>query len=409
MQISSFITRKILFGKEKTFSGFIIIIAIAATALSVATMVVTLSMVNGFQHEVSSKVYSFWGHARIQNLDPVLSNLAEEAPFTYSDSIKASISLQPIWQHYQAFASKSVVLRSANQFEGVMLKGIDSNFLRSGFERFLKQGKMPDYGDSIYGRDILLSEKTAARLMLSPGDTVNIFFLRTGEDIRMRRLRISGLFRTGIEEYDQGFAIVDLRFLQRLNNWQTDEVGGVELLARDIDEVYPQASMLNKLMPQGIIASPVREIYPNIFDWLSIQDQTKRVVIGMMLIVAIINLVTCLLIMLMERTRMIALFTALGMTASGIRRIFWSYVMHIAVAGIGLGLLLGLGLLWLQDLTGFIKMDETTYYVSEMPVHIVWWQIGLIAAGTFVVCLASLFFPLLFFRQVPISKALQFK
>lgn len=408
MQISQFITRKILFGKEKTFSGFIIIIAILATALSVATMVVTLSMVNGFQYEVASKVYSFWGNARVQNLDPVLANLSEEAPFNYNDTIRQAVQAGQ-WRHIQTFASKSVVLRSNDQFEGVTLKGIDSNFLKSGFDRFLKQGAMPDYSDTIYGRDILISEKTADRMMLKAGDTLSIFFLRQGEDIRMRRLRIAGLFRTGIEEYDQGFAIVDIRFLQRLNNWEPGQIGGIELFTQEPEDAYPQAYALSRQLPQGIVASPVREIYPNIFDWLSIQDQTKKVVIGMMLIVAIINLVTCLLIMLMERTRMIALFTALGMQASGIRRIFWSYAMHIAVAGIALGLIIGLGLLWLQDATGMIKMDESTYYVSEMPVHIIWWQVGAIAAGTFMVCLASLFIPLMLFRQVPVARALQFK
>lgn len=408
MRTSLFIAKRIIANNQPTFSGFIVKLATVACAVSVATMIITLSMVNGFQYEVAQKVYGFWGHSRVQALEPFRSMVAEETPMKASVSIEKSIANTSDLKHVHAFASRSVVLRSKGQFEGVLLKGIDRRFANSPFQKFIKEGKSIRFPDSGYSTDLLVSTSLAAQLEIKIGDTVNTIFMRNGEEIRSRRQIIAGYYKTGIEEYDKNFVITDLRFLQRLNLWQDDEIGGYEIWLQSPDLADAYSEKLTDELPQGLVATPLASIYPNIFDWLAIQNQTKHIVIAVMLAVAIINLITCLLILVMERTRMVAIIASMGMPPSEQRNIFLYYSAYISLAGIGFGLILGLGLLFLQQATGLIKMDEATYYVDTVPVRIVWWQVIAIVIGTFTICLLALKFPLAYLNRVSIIKALRF-
>lgn len=408
MNISRYIANRIVGQKHSSYSGFIVRLATAATAVSVATMIVTVSLVNGFQHEVSDKVYSFWGHMRVQALEPYRSMVAEETPIQAGDSLENILAAQPGIQHVQAFGARSVVLRTAGQFDGVLLKGVDHRFASSPFKRFLKAGIMLQFPDSGYSSQLMLSESMARQLQVKVGDTVSTIFLRNGEDMRSRRQVVCGLFSTGIEEYDKNFVLADLRFLQRLNLWTSAQIGGYEVWFDEPAKASLLEKGITKALPQGIVASPIADIYPNIFDWLGIQNQTKQIVIGIMLAVAIINLITCLLILVLERTRMVALLAAMGMPQQTLRNIFWHYAARIAGRGIAIGLGLSLGLLLLQQQFHFIPMDEKTYYVSSVPVHIIWWQVAAIAGGTFVICLLALRLPLSILQRISIIKALRF-
>jgi lipoprotein-releasing system permease protein len=408
LRTSLFIAKRIIAQNQPSFSGFIIKLATAACAVSVAAMIITISMVNGFQYEVAEKVYSFWGHTRVQALEPFRAMVAEETPMLASPAIEKMITNERGLKHVHAFAARSVVLRSKGQFEGVLLKGVDNRFVQSPFQRFIKEGKNIQFPDSGYSTDLLVSSALASQLEIKTGDTVSTIFMRNGEEIRSRKQVISGLFYTGIEEYDKNFVVADLRFLQRLNLWQPNEIGGYEIWLETPDLASNYSEQVTHNLPQGIVATPLANIYPNIFDWLAIQNQTKHIVIGVMLAVAIINLITCLLILVMERTRMVALLSAMGMPAEEQRNIFWYYTAYISLAGIGLGLLLGVGLLFLQQFTGFIKMDESTYYVDTVPVRIIWWQIAAIVGGTFAICLLALRFPLAFISRISVIKALRF-
>ncbi len=383
--------------------------ATAATALSVAAMVITLSMVNGFQKAVSQKVYSFWGHVRVQSLEPLRSMVSEESSFAKSGAVEKTIASNPGIAHYNAFAVKSIVLKTKENFEGVLLKGVDENFSKQPFKGFLKEGKTLSFPRAGYSNDILLSEHTASQLNVKPGDTIQCYFIRGAEDIRSRPLVLTGIFKTGIEEYDNSFVIADIRFLRRLNLWDSTEIGGYEAWTKSGVKDDIVAEQINKGLPQGLTGKSIQRVYPNIFDWLSIQDQTKVIVLVVMIIVAVINLITCLLILVMERTRMVGVLKAVGMEDDNIQEIFWYYAGWIAMVGIGLGLLFGLGICWLQQITGLIKMDEATYYVSVLPVHIVWWQVALVAIGSFIICFLSLRLPLLFVKTISPVKAIRFK
>jgi lipoprotein-releasing system permease protein len=394
--------------QPSSFSGFIVRLATAATAVSVATMIITISLINGFQYEVANKVYSFWGHIRVQALQPYRTMVAEETPIAASDSLEKIIAAQPGVGHVQAFAARSVVLRSTGQFDGVLMKGIDRRLATSDFSRFITQGSMLQFPDSGYSSQLIISEAMARTLEVKVGDTVSTIFLRNGDDIRSRKQIICGLYSTGIEEYDQQFVLADVRFLQRLNLWAPNQIGGYEVWLQDPANAPLIEKPFTQALPQGIMASPVADIYPNIFDWLGIQNQTKKIVISIMLAVAIINLITCLLILVMERTKMVALLAAMGMPLQEQHIIFWHYAARIAGKGIAIGLLLSLSLLLLQQYTGLIKMDEKTYYVSTVPVRIIWWQVLAVVVGTFVICLAALRLPLGYLQRISIIKALRF-
>ncbi|TAD84851.1 MAG: ABC transporter permease [Bacteroidetes bacterium] len=403
-----FVARRIIFNTQPSFSRFIIRMAMAATAISVAAMIVTLCMVNGFQRAVSEKVFSFWGHVRVQSLEPLRSTVSEEVGFASSDSIAALVEKTPHLSHYQSFAVKSVVLRTAGNFEGILLKGVDERFDKHPFG-FMVEGRSINFGSGGYSNDVLLSREMAARLQVKPGDTLQCLFVRNAADMRTRPLVVSGLFHTGVDEYDNNFALADLRFLRRLNLWDSTQIGGYELWLDQPKRMDTLAKQLSRALPQGLEARSIRALYPNVFDWLGIQDQTKLIVVVVMTVVATINLITCLLILVMERTRMVGALKAMGLGNGGVQAIFWYYAGWIALMGTGLGLAVGLGICWLQMATGIIKMDESTYFVRTVPVHIIWWQIAVVVLAAVASCLLWLRLPLLYVNKISPVKAAGFK
>jgi lipoprotein-releasing system permease protein len=249
-------------------------------------------------------------------------------------------------------------------------------------------------------------------LQIKLSDSIKIHFIdAAGGKSNFRRLRVSGIFKTGIEEYDNLFAIGDLRLIQRLNKWEREEIGGYEIFLHDYETMLAVNNSIleSGLIPQNWISKTVREVYPNIFDWLGIQDVNRDVIFIVMAIVAIINLVTCLLILVLERTRMVGVLKAVGSSDSTIQKIFLIHATYITLIGAGAGFVLGVGLCLLQQHTGFITLDESAYYVSNAPVKIIWWQVAMVCAGTIIVCFLSLIIPTLLVKSVQPVKAIQFR
>lgn len=412
MNVAVFIAGRIAFNSRQSFSRFIIRLAVTATAVSVTAMIVTLAFVNGFQETVSQKVFSFWGHIRLQQYEPAKALVAEESPLTKNDTVVSRIRRFSEIETIQPFATKSAVLQQQSNIEGILFKGVESNYDFSHIQAFLKQGKWPDFADSLYSRQIVVSEPIAQQLQLKLNDSIKIHFIdATGGKSRFRRLKVCGIYKTGIEEYDKLFAIGDVRLVQKLNNWSANQIGGYEIFLKD----YRQMDAINtsiedyEIVPQNWLSKTVRQVYPNIFDWLSIQDVNRDVIFIVMAIVAIINLVTCLLILVLERTRMVGILKAVGSPNITIQQIFLFHATYITVVGVVTGFLCGVGLCLLQASTSFIKLDESAYYVSVAPVKIVWWQVWAVCSGTVVVCFASLILPTLLVRSVNPVKAIQFR
>ena len=410
MQLATFLAKRIAFNKQKSFSRFIIRLATAATALSVAAMIITLAFVNGFQFAVSSKIFNFWGHLRVQEYEPDKAMIAEETPWQPNDTTLQVLHLFPQVKQVQAFATKSAVIEKNKEIEGVLFKGVESNYDFNNLKSFLKQGSFPSFKDSAYSKDILISQPIANELQIKLNDTVNVYFINQQQGkAAVRQLHVCGFFKTGIDEYDKTFAIGDLRLLRQVYDWEHNEIGGYEVFLNDYTKMDTLNYQIYEMLPQAWISRTIKQIYPNIFDWLQIQDVNRNVIFTVMAIVAIINLVTCLLILILERTKMTGILKALGCRDLTIQKIFLYHASMIAIRGILIGLLVGLGLCILQQQTGFIKMDESAYYVSEAPIYIIWWQVAAVCIITLIVCFLALIIPTLFVKSIRPVKAIQFR
>lgn len=403
------IARRIAFNREKSFSRFIIRLSVAATSLSVMAMIITLAFVNGFQQTVSEKVFSFWGHIRVQQYEPAKSLVAEETPVFKNDTIEHILRSQAGVDKVQDFATKSAVLQKNKEIDNVLLKGIDNTYDSLRLKPYLVQGRWLRFSDSLYSKEIIVSKPLATELKIALNDTITVYFISTEGDRTYRKLKVVGIYKTGIEEYDKLFVLGDIALIRRINNWAPNQTGGYELFLNDYKQIDTTATQIAEALPQEWNARSIREVYPNIFDWLTIQDVNRNVIFIVMAVVAIINLVTCLLILILERTRMIGILKALGASDGLIQRVFLYHATVITFLGIGIGLVMGLGICLLQQKSGFITLDESSYYVSVAPVKIIWWQVGLVCASTALVCFLALIIPTWLVKKIQPVKAIQFR
>ena len=373
-------------------------------------MIVTLAFAGGFQKTISEKVFSFWGHIRIHNFEAQRVSIAEETPIIRNDSITNLLKNIPEIKTIQAYATKNAILKTSENIEGVLFKGVESNYNFKNIDKFLIKGRWIRFSDSAYSNEINLSESMASQLKLDVNDQLLIYFIQSGgASPRPRKLTIAGIYKTGIEEYDKLIAIGDLKLIQRLNNWGEDEVGGYEVFLKDFKEMDRVSEEIMYRIPIDFKSSTIREIFPNIFDWLYLQNKTIGIVLIIMVVIATLNLVTCLLILVLERTRMVGILKAIGAQNITIQKIFLYHGALISVAGLIGGNLLGLLVCWLQQKYGFITLPEDAYYISKAAVDLVWWHVLLVNIFTFIVCFLVLLIPTLIVKRIQPVKAIQFR
>ncbi len=373
-------------------------------------MIITLAFVNGFQSSISEKVFGFWGHIRVQKYEPNKSLVAEETPINKNDTIESLLKNEPGIEKVQTFSTKSAVLEKNKEIEGVLLKGIEKEYDSSQLKKYLKEGRWLEFDDSLYSKELLVSVPLAATLKIVLNDTITVYFISSIDGSRTyRKLKVVGIYKTGIEEYDKLFVIGDLRLISRVSGWAAGQTGGYEIFVNDYTQIDSINNRISEKLPVEWMSRSIREVYPNIFDWLNIQNVNRNVIFIVMSLVAIINLITCLLILILERTRMVGILKAIGANNGTIQKIFLYHATVITITGIGIGFLLGIGICLLEKYTGFIKLDEASYYVSSAPIQIIWWQVAAVCFATAIVCYLSLIIPTWIIKKVNPVKAIQFR
>ena len=410
MNLSSFIARRIAFNQQRTFSRFIIRLSIVATTISVATMIITLSFVNGFEEVVSQKVFSFSGHVRIQYRQPMKVNIAEEVPIEENEKVFRATKQNKQVGTVFPFATKYAILKTDDEMEGILLKGLADTAGFVHLKDFLEEGRWVAFNDSTYSREIVVSTFTANQLSLKLNDRILIYFVRPDGSLRPDKLTIVGLYKTGIEEYDKTYALGDLQLIRRLNGWGENEIGGYEIFLKDFNQMDEVSEALydNAAFPELWETKTIREMYPNIFDWLNIIRYNGNILIAIVIVIVIINFITCLIILVLERIRMIGIMKAMGITDWTIQKVFLYHSALITITGILAGTAISLGLLWLQLKTGFVKLKEVEYYMSTAAVKIDIGQVLMVVAGTLIISLLVLLIPSLLVRKIKPIKAIRF-
>ncbi len=381
----------------------------AATTISVMAMLLTIAFTHGFQFAIANKMYAFSGHIRVQHFEPEKVDVAEETPVQKNDTVLQKILSTPGVETVQAYATKYAIIKGPESFEGLLLKGVEKNYRFGNLQEFLKGGRWIRFPDTSYSNEIDISSNTAAQLKVKTGDKLLSYFIQNDGSRRVRPLVIAGIFKTGIEDYDRISALVDLRLIQRLNNWSPGEIGGYEIFVKQYGQADSVSNLIFDQLPPGWTSRSVNDLYSNIFDWLALQDTTIAIVIIIMVLVAILNLVTCLIILLLERTQMIGVLKSMGAPNLTIQKVFLYHGALITVSGILFGNIIALGICWLQQRYGFIRLPEDAYFISTAAVHIEWWEVALVNAGTFAICFLTLMIPTLIIRRITPVRAILFK
>lgn len=410
MWFAYFISRRIVHNTERSFSRLIIAIARVAIALSLAVMLISTSLVNGFRATISDKVYGFWGHINISRQS--LRNSFDDMPIQEDTSFEQAVEAIPGVVNIQTYARKAGIIKTKTAMEGVILKGIGADFNWTSFKPYIIKGDGITLTDSVVSRGTLLSKNTADRLNFSVGDSVLVHIIdqkENGEYAQMfRKLRVNGIYNTGLAEFDQLFMLVDIRHIQRLNNWSAESIGGYEVFIENPEDIRAVEKQVDKAADPFWEVQTIQEIIPSVFDWLNLQKVNEWIILVLMFLVALINMVTSLLILILERANMIGILKAMGAYNTTIRKIFLFNAGHIIFWGMVVGNILGIGLCLLQQQFGLIKLPEESYYVSVAPVKIdILWILGLNIC-TFVVSLVFLVIPSLIVARIRPIKAIRF-
>lgn len=431
MNIEYFIARKVASAGQQSFTRLIIRIAMVAVAISLSVMIITNSLVTGFKKEISEKIFGFWGHVHIT--EPTINQgLMDSNPisvnqdfYPWLDTIKqVDFLVYDDWmgqevervekskggiRHIQTFAIMPGIITVKREMEGIFLKGVGLDYDWQFMEGYLQEGRLLDLPDSTRSREIMISKQTANRLRVGVQDSFIVNFIVEKEPIKLK-FYVAGVYKTGLEEYDRQFALIDIRQIQRLMKWKDTEVSGFEVFLDDLDDMVPMAEYIYmEELPHNLYAEPIRSKRQEIFNWLDLQDINEVVILGLMVIVAIINMVTALLILILERTNMIGILKALGANNWKIRRIFLYHAGLIIGVGLFWGNLVGIGLCYLQDKFEIVKLSEADYYLSVAPVELNFWMILFLNIGTLLVTLLFLVIPSYLVTRISPVKAIRFK
>ncbi|MGA2405505.1 MAG: FtsX-like permease family protein [Bacteroidales bacterium] len=413
MNLPYFIAQRLIKGRREgtSFSRPINVIAIIGIAMGLAVMILAVAILTGFKQQIREKVVGFGSNIQITNFD---SNISfETTPISDTQKFIPMIKQIPGITHLQVFATKAGIIRTTEDIQGVVLKGIGSDFDWSYFSSNMVDGSVFTVTDTGRTDKVIISKKISNMLRLKTGDSFAMLFIQ--DPPRMRKFTISGIYETSLEEFDKMYVYCDIGHIKRLNGWKDDQVSGFEVFIKDFDKLDEMTSSVRDVIGYKITeedtkfkVTNIRTRYPQIFDWLNFQDINVIIIILLMLIVAGFNMISGLLILILEKTNMIGVLKSLGAEDITIRRVFLYQAAYLIGKGLFWGNFIGIGLAYLQLKTGLITLDPTSYYIKTVPVNLQLTHILLLNAGTMAAIIIMLLVPSQLISRITPVKAIRY-
>ena len=411
MNLEYFIAKRLITAKDykSSISAPIIKIAIAAIAIGMVMMIVSVATGIGLQQKIREKVSAFNGHIIISNYDnnqseATLTPIVKNQKFYPKFNSVAGIS------HIQAVATKAGIIRTEKAFEGIIFKGVGTDYQWDNIQEYLVGGHLPNLSSQL-NSEVVISQFLADRLQLKVGDAFNTFFIKENQNQlpNIRRLKITGIFNSGFQEFDATYIIGDIRHVQRINKWTPNEIGSFEIFVQDFDQIQEVGEEVYQQTPSNLDSKTIIEKYSYIFDWLQLFDFNIIVILGVMILVATINMVVALLVLILERTQMIGILKALGANNWSVRKIFLYNAFYLILRGLLWGNCIGIGVLLIQKYFGIIQLNPENYYVNQAPVY---FNLGYIAALNLLtvgVCFLVLLIPSYIITKISPIKAIRYE
>jgi len=401
-----FIFKRIILSKNsENFSKPAVKIAILSIALGLAVMIISVAIVKGFQNQVSEKVIGFGSHIRITKYDENTS--FESKPIEKNQAFYPDFYHYPGIRHVQVFATKAGIVKTDEDIQGVVLKGIGSDYDWTFFNDKIIAGRALKIQDTIKSNDVLISKILATRLKLQLNDKLSMYFIQ--DPPRMRKFNIVGIYETGLEEFDKMYVMCDIAHVQKLNDWNNHQVAGFEILINDFDDLDQIGKYVYDQIDYTLNSQTIKQLNPQIFDWLELQNINVIIILALMVLVAGMNMISTLLILILERTNMIGILKALGTHNWSIRKIFLYNAAYLIGKGLLWGNVIGIGMCIVQKYTGFLKLSQESYYVSVIPIDFSLTNILIINLGTFGISILMLLIPSYVISKISPVKSIRFK
>lgn len=413
MNFEYFIAKRLVQGAEHkiSISAPIIKIAIAAIALGIIMMLIAIATAAGLQNKIREKITAFNGHIQIYNYDNNNSEVSV-VPVSTEQEFYPNFDIVEGIAHVQAVATKAGVIRTEETFEGVITKGVGTDYNWEVFQEYLEAGRLPDYSGNL-NDEVLMSRRMASRLLLDVGSTFSTIFLKEEDPSQIpnqRKFTVVGIYNSGYEDFDELYLFVDIRHIQRMNKWKANEVGNFEVFLNDFDEIDQKSNAIYGQTLSTLDTQNIKGKYGKIFEWIGLFDFNVAGIIGIMVIVGGINMITALLVLILERTQMIGVLKALGAADWSIRKVFLYNAAYLICIGLFWGNIIGLGMIWIQHRFRFFKFPNSEeYYIDYIPVQISGLSIVAVNIGVLILCLLMLLLPSYIITKITPVKAIKFE
>jgi lipoprotein-releasing system permease protein len=413
MNLPYFIAQRLIKGRREgtSFSRPINVIAIIGIAMGLAVMILAVSILTGFKEQIREKVVGFGSNIQIVNFD---SNISfETAPINEGQEFIPKIKNIRGIKHVQVFATKAGIIKTGEDIQGVVLKGVGSDFDWSYFRSNITNGSVFTVSDTSLTDKVIISKKISDMLRLRVGDSFAMHFIQ--DPPRMRKFIVCGIYETSLEEFDKMYVFCDIGHIKRLNGWDDNQISGFEIFIDDFDRLDEMTSAVIDAIGYRVAEDEdkfkvinIRTKYPQIFDWLNFQDLNVIIIIFLMLVVAGFNMISGLLILILEKTNMIGILKALGSEDYTIRRVFLYQAAYLITKGLFWGNVIGIGLALLQLKTGVVTLDPSSYYIKTVPVNLELMHILLLNAGTMAIIILMLLVPSKLISRITPVKAIRY-